>query len=68
MPRFTRTLSGFTDTFRAQGFVPLVKSADHRRIVSNADVFDFELDATEVEGLDQLDECTYLVAPAFCPI
>lgn len=41
-----------------QGFVPLVKSAEHRRIVSNADVSDFELDASEIEGLDQLDECT----------
>jgi hypothetical protein len=29
-------------------------------------VFDFELDATEIEELDQLDECTYFVAvPAF---
>ena len=49
------------DTFRVQGFVPLVKSADHGRIVSNADVFDFELEATEIEELDQLDECTYFV-------
>ena len=31
------------------------------RIVSNADVFDFELDATEIDELDQLDECTYFV-------
>jgi diketogulonate reductase-like aldo/keto reductase len=51
----------FSQTLCAQGFVPLVKSADHRRIVSNADVFDFELDATEIEELDQLDECTYFV-------
>ena len=59
----------FSDTFRPQGFVPLVKSADHRRIVSNADVFDFELDATEINELDQLDECTYFVCcPAFYPI
>jgi diketogulonate reductase-like aldo/keto reductase len=49
----------FTDT--AQGFVPLVKSADRARIVSNADVFDFELDSTEITELDQLDECTYFV-------
>jgi hypothetical protein len=43
----------------AQGFVPLVKSADRTRIVSNANVFDFELDSTEITELDQLDECTY---------
>jgi hypothetical protein len=50
----------FTDTLRAQGFVPLVKSTDHTRIVSNSDVFDFELDSTEIAELDQLNECTYL--------
>ena len=48
-----------TDMLRAQGFVPLVKSADRARIVSNADVFDFELDPTEIAELDHLDECTY---------
>lgn len=54
---------------RAQGFVPLVKSADHTRIISNADVFDFELDSTEITELDQLDECTSSssVVPAFSP-
>lgn len=60
-------LHAFTDTFRAQGFVPLVKSADHRRIVSSADVFDFELDATEIEELDQRDECTFFVTPFLPP-
>ncbi|KAI0295898.1 aldo-keto reductase [Multifurca ochricompacta] len=39
-----------------KGFVPLVKSADRVRIVSNANVFDFELDLTELAQLDQLDE------------
>jgi len=51
-----------------KGFVPLVKSADHARIVSNADVFDFELDSSEVRELDQLDE--YLLTdwdPTDCP-
>ena len=49
----------FTDMLRAQGFVPLVKSADRTRILSNADVFDFELDPTEMTELDRLDECTH---------
>jgi diketogulonate reductase-like aldo/keto reductase len=40
--------------------VPLVKSVDYTRIVSNADLFDFELDPAEVTELDQLDECAYL--------
>jgi len=34
-------------------FVPLVKSVDHARIVANLDVFEFELDSTEVIELDQ---------------
>ncbi|KAI0277524.1 NADP-dependent oxidoreductase domain-containing protein [Russula aff. rugulosa BPL654] len=32
-----------------KGFASLVKYADHRRIVSNADVFDFGLDAIEIQ-------------------
>ena len=34
-----------------------MKPADHARIVSNLDVFEFELDSTEVIELDQLDQC-----------
>ncbi|KAF8485739.1 aldo-keto reductase [Russula ochroleuca] len=51
-----------------KGFVPLVKSTDHTRIVSNSDVFDFELDSTEIAELDQLNE--YLLTdwdPTDCP-
>ena len=36
-----------------------MKSADHARIVSNVDVFDFELDSSEVGELDQLNECEF---------
>ncbi len=57
-----------TDAFRTQGFVLLVKSVDRVRIVSNADVLDFELDFTKITELDQLDECVYAVVSALFPI
>ena len=37
-------------------FVPLPKSSQPERVVSNADVFDFELSAEDMAGLDALDK------------
>ncbi|KAG6909855.1 hypothetical protein DXG01_014883 [Tephrocybe rancida] len=39
-----------------KGYVPLPKSASHKRIVSNAQIFNFALESGEVETLDALDE------------
>lgn len=44
----------------AQGFVIIPKSVSQKRIVSNAQIFDFELDQSEMKELDGLDE--YLVS------
>ncbi|TFK50208.1 Aldo/keto reductase [Heliocybe sulcata] len=44
---------------RWSGFVAIPKSASKDRIVSNANIFDFELSAEEITALDGLDE--YLV-------
>lgn len=38
-----------------KGFVPLPKSDKESRIVENANVFGFELDATDMKKLDDLD-------------
>ncbi|KAI0316743.1 aldo-keto reductase [Amylostereum chailletii] len=51
-----------------KGFIPLVKSASHARIVANTEIFDFELTPEEIQHLDGLDE--YLVTdwdPTNCP-
>ena len=37
-------------------FVPLPKSSQPDRVVSNADVFDFELSPEDMAGLDTLDK------------
>ncbi|KAG6810126.1 hypothetical protein H0H92_013184 [Tricholoma furcatifolium] len=39
-----------------KGYVPLPKSASKKRVVSNAQIFDFELTKNEVEELYALDE------------
>ena len=39
-----------------QGFIPLPKSSHKKRIISNTQVYDFELRKEEVEHLDSLDE------------
>lgn len=39
-----------------KGWVPLPKSDTPQRIVSNADVFDFELDEEDMRALDSLDQ------------
>ncbi|GAA5941369.1 hypothetical protein JCM1841_001508 [Sporobolomyces salmonicolor] len=39
-----------------KGFVPLPKSDTPGRIQSNADVFDFELDASDMQAVEALDE------------
>jgi diketogulonate reductase-like aldo/keto reductase len=39
-----------------KGFVPLPKSATPARIQSNADLYDFSLDETDMEELDSLDK------------
>ncbi|THH04434.1 hypothetical protein EW145_g5524 [Phellinidium pouzarii] len=50
------------------GFIPLPKSSSKERIISNADIYDFELTDDEMKSLDDLDE--YLVTdwdPSDCP-
>jgi diketogulonate reductase-like aldo/keto reductase len=42
--------------FAIQGYVPLPKSSNNERLVSNTQIFDFELQKEEVEHLDTLDE------------
>ncbi|RDB25645.1 putative oxidoreductase C2F3.05c [Hypsizygus marmoreus] len=39
-----------------KGYIPIPKSASHKRIVSNTQVFDFELTDEDIEALDGLDE------------
>ena len=39
-----------------RGFVPLPKSAKPERVVSNADVYNFELSDEEMSQLDALDQ------------
>jgi diketogulonate reductase-like aldo/keto reductase len=39
-----------------KGWVPLPKSDTPERIVENANVYDFELTAEEMEKLDELDQ------------
>ncbi|KIJ14448.1 alcohol dehydrogenase [Paxillus involutus ATCC 200175] len=51
-----------------KGYVPLPKSSNNERLVSNTQIFDFELQKEEVEHLDTLDEA--LVTdwnPTDCP-
>ncbi|EIW51597.1 Aldo/keto reductase [Trametes versicolor FP-101664 SS1] len=38
-----------------RGFAPLPKSSNPERVVSNADVFDFEIDAEDMASIDALD-------------
>ena len=38
-----------------RGFVPLPKSANPARVVSNANVFDFEISAEDIAAVDALD-------------
>jgi diketogulonate reductase-like aldo/keto reductase len=40
-----------------QGYVPLPKSATRERILSNKEVYDFELSEIEMDKLYSLDEC-----------
>ena len=39
-----------------QGYIPLPKSSLRERIVSNTQLFDFELSTEEIDNLDSLDE------------
>jgi diketogulonate reductase-like aldo/keto reductase len=39
-----------------KGWVPLPKSDTPQRIVSNADVYNFELDEEDMKALDDLDQ------------
>ena len=46
------------DSFLCVRFVPLPKSAQPERVVSNANVYDFELSPADMEKIDALDEGT----------
>jgi hypothetical protein len=48
---------------RLQGFIPLPKSSSKKRIVSNAELFDFELSADDIVHLDSLDEGRFCNSP-----
>jgi len=37
-------------------FIPLPKSAQPSRVISNADVYDFELDQEDIAEIDKLDQ------------
>lgn len=37
-------------------FIPLMRSSNFKRIKSNVDIFDFELDKTDMTDLDSLDK------------
>jgi len=50
------------------GLVVLPKSAQKDRIISNADVFDFEIDAGDMQSLDGLNENLRLIRPRWSPI
>ncbi|KIY49102.1 Aldo/keto reductase [Fistulina hepatica ATCC 64428] len=39
-----------------KGFVPLVKSANPERIISNTHLYDFQLDEEDMHALDELDQ------------
>ncbi|KIJ23623.1 hypothetical protein M422DRAFT_77224 [Sphaerobolus stellatus SS14] len=39
-----------------RGFIPLPKSAQPSRIISNAEVYDFELDSEDMSAIDALDQ------------
>ena len=41
-----------------QGYVAIPKSSSKKRIISNTNLFDFELDDQEMAQLDSLDEGT----------
>ncbi|KAF9031531.1 Aldo/keto reductase [Hymenopellis radicata] len=49
-----------------KGYVALPKSSSKKRVVSNTDIFDFELSEDELIGLDGLDEVTDW-DPTTCP-
>ncbi len=51
--RCNRSVSSIADLDR---FVPLPKSVNPERIKSNADVYDFELDAEDMKAMAGLDE------------
>lgn len=40
-----------------QGFICIPKSSKKERVISNANVYDFELSDEEMASLDSLDEC-----------
>ncbi|KAI5122554.1 hypothetical protein M0805_005281 [Coniferiporia weirii] len=51
-----------------KGFIPLPKTVSKERMISNTDIYDFELTDDEINGLDGLDE--YLITdwdPSDCP-
>lgn len=46
------------DVFTSFSFSPLPKSSQPARVISNASVYDFELDAEEMARIDALDKGT----------
>lgn len=50
-----------------QGYIPIPKSASKKRVISNTEVFDFNMTDDEIKGLDALDECECSIRsyPAF---
>ena len=49
-----------------KGFITIPKSSNRLRIAENADVFDFELDPSQLRRLDALDE-GYRISPGWDP-
>lgn len=50
------TLAGVIRWALQHGLVVIPKSANHRRIFENADIFDFEITAEDMDLLDRFNE------------
>jgi diketogulonate reductase-like aldo/keto reductase len=49
-------MEGIADSSFDYRYIPLPKSVTESRIISNADLYDFELSKEDMEALDGLDE------------